>query len=297
MPYTAIDLAKLPAPTVIEPLDYETIFATLVRDLVALDPAYSALVESDLIIKLLEDVAARELLLRARINDAARAVLLATATGSNLDHLAALFAVSRLMLDPGNANAIPPVPPRYEIDTDLRRRTQLALEGITTAGSAGSYVFHALGADAGVGDAIAVMPAPGHVDVYILARDGDGAPSPELLAAVDAALNADHIRPLTDLVTVKAPAITAYAVSAIVTAYPGPDPEIVRQAAEDTVRATVSELRGLGKDVPLSALYAALHRPGVHRVSLAAPVADIICSDVEAAYCTGVTVVGGGVGT
>jgi phage-related baseplate assembly protein len=42
--------------------------------------------------------------------------------------------------------------------------------------------------------------------------------------------------------------------------------------------------------VTLSGLYAALHRPGVQRVVLSAPTADLIIDGHQAPHCTAVTV-------
>ena len=95
----AIDLSRLPAPTVVEAIDYETVLAALKADLVARWPDYTADLESDPAIKLLEVAAYREVLLRQRVNDAARAVLVATAIGSDLDHLGALLNVARLEVE------------------------------------------------------------------------------------------------------------------------------------------------------------------------------------------------------
>jgi len=52
-------------------------------------------VESDPAYKILEVAAYREMLLRARINSAAKAVMLPYATGSDLDVLGSLFRTSR----------------------------------------------------------------------------------------------------------------------------------------------------------------------------------------------------------
>lgn len=294
--FSAIDLALLPPPTVVEALDYETILADLKATFQALYPDWTADLESEPVVKVLEVAAYRELLLRQRVNDAARAVLLATAVGADLDHVAALFGVARLVVDPGDPAATPPVAAAYEEDDALRRRAQLALEGITTAGSEGSYIFHALSADARVADVSVASPAPGQVDVVVLSTDGDGVPDAALMSAVDAALNAATVRPLTDNVTVVAATVQDYTVTASLTVYSGPDPEVVRQAAEAAVTAVTAGLRGLGKDVALSALYAALHQPGVHRVALAAPVADITCGPTEAANCTAIAVTVSGTG-
>lgn len=97
--FTAIDLSQLPAPSVVEPLDYEQILGAMLADLKARDPSFDALVESDPAYKILEVAAYRELLIRQRVNDAGRSVMLAYATGSDLDHLGALMGVSRLVDD------------------------------------------------------------------------------------------------------------------------------------------------------------------------------------------------------
>ena len=117
--FTPIDLSKLPAPDVIETLDFETLLTNYINDFVARNPNYATLLESDPAIILMQVVAYREMLLRARINEAAKANMLAYATKGDLDNLAAFFGVERL---------------EDETDERLRKRTQLALEGFSTAG-------------------------------------------------------------------------------------------------------------------------------------------------------------------
>ncbi len=73
--FTAVDLSRLPAPTIVETLDFDTIYGQMLAALQALVPTFDATVESDPVIKLLQVAAYREMLLRARVNDAARAVM------------------------------------------------------------------------------------------------------------------------------------------------------------------------------------------------------------------------------
>ncbi len=294
--YMSIDLSQLSPPDVVEQLDYEAILSAMIADLTARDPIFTALVESDPAYKILEVAAYRELLLRQRVNDAAKAVMLAFAVGADQDQIGANFNVARLIIDPGDPTAIPPRPPVYESDHDYRARIQLALEGISTAGSEGSYVFHGLSADADVKDIQAVSPEPGEVVVYVLSRTGNGEASPELLSIVEAALNAEDIRPLTDHVTVSSATIVPYAVEAELITYPDPDAEIVRQAAEDAVRTYTESMHRIGYDVTLSGLYAALHQPGVQNVVLTSPAASLVTGDGETTYCTSITVTAGGTG-
>ncbi|MEJ6008677.1 baseplate assembly protein [Novosphingobium aquae] len=287
---STLDLSQLPAPDVVEALDFETIFAAMLADLRARDATFDALVESDPAYKILEVAAYRELLIRARVNDAARAVMLAFATGTDLDHIGATRGVVRLTLDPGDVEALPPVLPTYESDANFRQRIQLAPEGYTTAGSEGSYIFHGLGASALVKDIQAVSPDPGEVTVYVLSREGDGSADGDLIDVVTAALSAETVRPLTDNVTVLTADVTTYSIVAELVMYPGPDAEVVRAAAEAAAAAYAAAVHRIGYDVTLSGLYAALHQPGVQKVNLTAPVADIVATDGEASFADAITV-------
>ena len=295
--YSAIDLSLLPVPDVVETLDFEAILAAMKADLAARAPEMAAVLalESEPVVKLLEVVAYWVVLGRARVNDAAEAVMLARATGADLDNLAALFGVVRLVISPGNPSAIPPVPPTLESDADLRRRAQLALEGFSTAGPEGAYVFHALSASADVLDASAVSPSPGDVLVTVLSRTGSGAAPAPLLATVAAALNAEDVRPLCDNVVVQSAAIVNYAITATLHFYAGPDSAVVMTAAQAAATAYAAAQHRLGRDVTLSGLFAALHQPGVQRVVLAAPAATLTIGSAQASWCTGITLTNGGI--
>lgn len=292
-PYTPIDLSTVPPPAVVEALSYETILAAMLADLQERDPQFSALVESDPAYKILEVAAYREMLIRQRVNDGARAVMLATSTGTDLENLGALFGVTRKTLDEGDATAIPPVPPTYETDAALRYRIQLALEGMSTAGPVGAYEYHALSVDGVKSVGIQGPPDtdPGEVLVTILSAEGDGTAGSPLISAVDAALNAEDVRPLTDNVTVQSASVVSYEIIATLFVSPGPDPLAVQAAALASVQAFVADRHRVGADIRLSALYAALHVGGVDRVTLTAPgiVADLVCSAVQAPYCTDIT--------
>ncbi|WP_420023769.1 baseplate assembly protein [Cereibacter azotoformans] len=293
--FTAIDLSLLTAPAVVEALDFEVILAEMLADLKLRAPEFSALVESDPAYKILQVAAYREVIVRQRVNEAAKAVMLAYAGGADLEHLAAFFGVTRLVIDPGNPEALPPVPPAYETDADLRRRTQLALEGYSTAGPSGAYIFHALSADGAVLDASATSPDPGQVLVAVLARAGDGAAGSELLAKVNAALNADSVRPLCDTVTVQSAEIVEYAIEAELFFNSGPDQAAVLATAQAAAQAYAEAQHRIGLPVTLSGIYAALHQPGVARVDLVSPAANIAISETQASYCTGITLENGGI--
>ncbi|SME96401.1 baseplate assembly protein [Desulfovibrio gilichinskyi] len=283
--FTSIDMSKVPAPDVVETLDYEAILADILADLRARDAEYSALVESDPAYKILEVAAYRELNLRQRVNDATRAVMVAYALGNDLDNLAALAPVERKIIDAGDSEARPVIPPTYESDEEFRKRTQMAPEGFSVAGPDGAYVFHALKVPA-VRDASALSSVPGEVEVYVLGRVGDGTPNAETLIAVNDVINGREVRPLTDHVTVKPAEIVNFEVNAKLFIQPGPAPSSVIDSARSAVTKYVSERHTLGSTVPLSGIYAALHVEGVAKVELASPVTDLAMQLNQAAFCT-----------
>jgi phage-related baseplate assembly protein len=297
---TPIDLSQLPAPDIVEVVDFETLYAQRKAALIALYPADQQAavaatleLESEPMAILLQENAYREVVLRQRINDAARAVMLAYATGADLDQRAATYDVERLVITPADLDA--GTAAVMESDTDLRKRVQLSIEGFSVAGPEGAYISHALAADGRVLDVAVKSPNPGEVLVTILSRDGDGVAAADLLTAVAAALNADTVRPLTDEVTVQTAAVVTYQVEAVIFTFPGPDSAVVLAEAIAKLNAYIAECHRLGREVVISAIHAALHVAGVQRVELAQPAANIVIADTEAPHCTAVNVTHGGI--
>lgn len=273
--FSAISLDRLPAPTVVEEVRYEAILAAMLADLRARDPVFSALVESDPAYKIIEVAAYREMLLRQRINHAAKQTMLAYATGSNLDQIGARFGVARRT---------------GEGDESFRAQIQLAFEGYTTAGSEGSYVFHTLRSSLLVKDVHVTSPVPGDVDVYVLSTESDGYPSGALLDTVEDALTAEDVRPLTDRVFVKPAEIVHFEVEAVLHIKTGPDPTVVHNTAMSSLTEYMTSVHQMGGIAALSGIYEALHQPGVRYVELIHPTESIVCAAHQAPYCTGFSV-------
>ena len=326
--FAGVDLSRLPAPDVIEALSFETILAAQIAQFKTFFPDFDAGVESDPVVKVLQLASYRELLLRQRVNDAARAVMPAYAMGADLDALAAIVGVERFVLAPGNPEE--DIPPVYEKDEDLRRRMVLAPEGFSVAGPEGAYIFHALSAHSDVLDASAVSPEPedikelvltvlddhgaapalitamqaalndarwpGMVMVTTLSRTGDGTPDPEVLAAVDTKLSDKSIRPLTDHVTVQSAEIIPFAITATMTFLSGPDRSLVMAEAESRLRDYLANTFRIGRDVTRAGIIAALHPEGVQNINLISPASDIVLTREQAGFCTGVTLNDAGVG-
>lgn len=307
-----IDLSRLPAPNAVEPLDYEAILAALLAGFVAswdalrardpTLPPYTAInLESDPVAIALQVCAYRELLLRARVNDAWRASRLAYATGPDLVNIAAEMGVAPKLLDVGDPDAVPPIPASYEADGDVRLRAQLAWEALSTAGPLGAYQFHALTAHAEVGDVAVFGPEsglvdPGQVKVVILPIPAAETSDEDLAAAVGAYLADENRRPLTDQVIVEVAELETYQVEATIYVGPGADSGLVLAAAEDAVSAYVASRRRINMPVRRSALLAALHvgddggASPVDDATLATPASDIEPDEDTAAECSDITI-------
>ncbi|BBF92356.1 baseplate assembly protein [Blastochloris tepida] len=271
---TTIDLSQLPAPQLIEALDAESYVAAAIADFRAAWPAYDALLLSDPFQKFIRVLAYREVLLRNRVNAAARSVMLAFAAGSDLDHLAAIFGVGRMVLTP--ATAIEPA--AMESDERFRRRIQLAPDAYSTAGARGAYIYHALTRSPDVADAWAWSPRDGHVHVAVAGAAGTPV-ADAVIADLIALFDRDDVRPLTDVVTVRRAEPVTVDVAGTLIVPRGPDPTLIRTAAEAAVRAYGAERCRIGQIFYALGAAAAAKVGGVDNVVLSAPAADIVCAD------------------
>jgi phage-related baseplate assembly protein len=289
--FVAVDLTGLTPPDVVETLVYEDILEALKADCVArmedMGVDYNVqMLESDPVVKILEVAAYREMLLRARVNDAARAVMLAFAQKADLEHLGVYYGVERDIVTPATDTA----PAVYESDARLRQRVQLAPEAFSTAGPEGAYAFHTMSLDPSIKSVQVYSPNPGEVHVLPLTDVGNGIPSASLLSAIRIRLAEEDIRPLTDMVFVRAPTTVEFAVSVNLSVAEGPDPLVVKAASLASINAYLSSRHRVGTSVKMSGLIAAAMVPGVEDVELVSPISDIEPAEDEVAYATTKTV-------
>ena len=292
-----IDLSQLPAPEVIEVPDFESLLTERKGALIALYPAEEQAavrrvlaLESDPMVKSLQESVYREILLRQRINEAAQAVMVAYAIGSDLDQLAASYNVQRLTVTPADPDAVPPVDAVMETDDALRVRVPEAFEGLSVAGPTAAYEFHAKSADGRVQDVSATSPSPASVVITVLSREGDGTAADDLLATVDTALNAESVRPVADRVTVQGATIYPYSVRAKLHLFDGVAAGPCLEAANARLAAYLIEQKKLGRSVRRESYGAVLRVAGVDWVEMIEPSADIIMDRTAAGYCTGTDV-------
>lgn len=253
----APDLTQLPPPEVVENLDFETILQVHRADLLARYPEAAAVIdlESEPLNKLLQAHAYRELLYRQRVNEAARAHLLAFATGADLDHKAAFYGLTRL---------------DGESDERLRARVQLRIKSLAGNGTREAYELTAMTASQNVRDARATQPFPGRVHLLLWCHDA--AQAEATLATVLAAINADDGRPLGVPVTVALARARAINITAAIEREAGAPADLAQRLVVMLADALAAYAR-LGRDVPRSWITARLHTAQVAAVRFPDPAA------------------------
>ncbi len=263
---------NLTAPQIVEEISFETILEALMDDATARFAASGitydvGVLETDPVKITQEPVAYREVMIRARGNAIALENLVAFATGSNLDHLAAFYDVTRLV---------------GETDDRLRTRVALAVSGRSTAGGKDWYKAAAMRASVRVRDVAVYRTGIGpELNVAVLATDNGGLADGALLNDVNTEIQRDDVRVISDVINVVAAVSTVVNVSAQIWLLPTAS-QTVFTTLEATVRALHAAEGGLGFDLKRSWLLAKLHQPGVSRVELVAPVADIVVTDNQA---------------
>uniref|UniRef100_UPI0001E27F76 baseplate assembly protein n=1 Tax=Pseudomonas syringae group genomosp. 3 TaxID=251701 RepID=UPI0001E27F76 len=265
-----IELSALPAPQVLEDLDFEEEYqGELAAFREYMGDNWSALLESDPVTKLLELGAYRRLQNRARVNDAAKSLMLAYAQKADLDQLAANVNLKRLEIQAADPVAVPPTAAVMEEDDALRERVQLAYEGLTTAGPRNSYILHARNASGQVADATAQSPTPAVVVVTVLALEGSGVASADLLETVRLNLSDEDVRPLGDRLIVQSAEILPFRINAVIHMVgSGPETEATLAECKNRLDAWINPRRRLGIEVARSGIDAQLHIIGVSRVDL-----------------------------
>ncbi|WP_374005608.1 baseplate J/gp47 family protein [Delftia lacustris] len=243
-------LDALPPPGVVETLDFERILDAHRADLLARHPEAAAVLalESEPLNKLLEAHAYRELLYRARVNDAARAHLLAFATSGDLDHLAAQYGMTRQA---------------GETDDRLRTRLQLRIAALAGQGTREHYEFHALTASPLVRAVRASQQAPGSVLVMLWVTDQAQAQAVRQL--VSEALNADNARMLGVPVNVAVAVPRTIDITARITRT-RTAPAGLLQQLQARLQAAFAGMASLDGSVARSYITTLLHVDGVHAV-------------------------------
>jgi len=301
--FRTIDLSGVPVPDFVEEISYDEIRASAVAKLVELQPDYIVL-ESDPAVKVIEAFCYREMLLRQRINDAARGNIITLSKARDLEAIGAFAGVA-------------PLP--NEEEGRFRARVQQGFARLAAAGPRGAYRAYVMGLSTDIIDVGIHSPAPGEVVVTLLAFEDVGATTAQENAVGEALfeqkqaaklgkkrilcrsgsdiivrtrnlLNEDDIRPLTDQVTVRPANVIDYEVKARLVIYPGPDINLVLTQAKERLGQYLHSLRKVGYDATRSGLIAALNAGGVQNVALTSPAQDIVCGAYDIAVALNIDV-------
>jgi phage-related baseplate assembly protein len=291
------DLAQLPPPQLIEVIDYEQILIdqkqwvldkwaevqVLRPDLPPLDTLG---LETEPMTILLEAFAYRETILRALVNDKARAVLLAKAIGSDLDHVGALYPTMRAIIVP----ATDTLPAIYESDAAFRRRVQLTPEAFSVAGPQDAYIYWALSVDPStIMDAYAYRyDDKGNVHIVVAGFDAADVPDATIDALWTQFARTD-ITPLTDVPRIVRASRIEYQVTGDIYIPPGPMALARAAAAKAAVFAYGQSRMKITWDVHRAGIVAAAMVQGVENVVLKTPAADIPRGDETIPKMTDVT--------
>ncbi len=262
------DVAGLPVPDVVDALDYEAIVAAIQADFEARYPEFSAALESEPVLKLIEAVAYREVLLRQRVNDSAQALFASTASGADLDNLAAGQGVVRAVVKEasGDDSAV------YETDAQLLNRYLLSFSR-HSAGSRGALAFYAYSAVPDLTDVAVLGPVvhgrAGDVDLVILGR-GYADASDEDVAAIRGTAFSEGAYPdgLGGFVVRAVRAEYDAHLRVTPAASDGPSRELARSAAEARVRAVCEARQRIGASVPAALIQGAAFGDGVSILSV-----------------------------
>ena len=182
-----------------------------------------------------------------------------------------------------------------ESDESLAERTYLAPCGYSVAGPDDAYVFWAKTYNANIGSVRPTSPVPGQAVIFVLMRDGT-MPGQEMLEGLEAYLANEKIRPMTDLVTVKAPAAVEFTIN--LTYYINQSDLVSAVTIQQEVQKAVAEYIAwqtteIGRDINPDELVRRIKAAGAKRVKMTAPAFTVV-GDEAVAQCAAQTVTYGG---
>lgn len=182
-----------------------------------------------------------------------------------------------------------------ESDDSFAERIYLAPSGYSTAGPDDAYVFWAKTYNANIGSVRPTSPVPGEAVIYVLLRDGT-LPGEEILNGLEEYLAQNKIRPMTDLVSVKAPTVVNFTVN--FTYYINQSDLAQAVTIQSEVEKAVAQYLSwqtteIGRDINPDELTRLVKAAGAKRVSMTAPVFTVV-ADEAVAQCAARSVSYGG---
>ena len=184
-----------------------------------------------------------------------------------------------------------------ELDDRLRGRVQAAAETFAVAGPELAYVERAKAARSDIIDVSAYSPSPGQVYVHPLMEGGE-LPDQDALDDVTAELTDKKRRPLTDNVTVSAPAAVSYDLE--LTYYIETGSAALAASIQEAVTEAVGKYKdwqsdAIGRDIDPGYLIALVRSvAGLKRVAVTSPAEAVTLDRDEVAQLDSESIVYGG---
>ena len=326
-------LARLPEPTLLNTPDfnalYESVKTELLESLQSIAPDDAAEVEETLNNNaeiLTKFTQVFTLIIQnhyRRWNENAKQMFGMYATQNEMvDTIAADMGLTRLVLEDGDPNAFPPVPPVMEENEQLLTRYYLAMFALATTGTQNGYRFHALTPGASpdmeiqspdentvivtyrfkdhelagqTKDARFVKRGShtGIVDGYLLAHAGDGTPSDELMAETLNYMRSHSVAQETDELYLHKASINHWTLDAVLYIPKGPDKDIIKNAADIAVRKYGQEQHRLIGEIDRSmidhVLLNSTNGSGI-RVQINSPAASFKCDHTGAPHLESINI-------
>jgi len=270
--------ANLQRMIVLEDLDAEMIIDQRMARLKQLwseyDPPAAAQYDVEILefdpIKINQEVCTYfELLLRDRVNQAARSITLAYAIGTDLDAIASRY--------PGGVPRLP-----NESDDRYRRRIWLSPNTLSPHGTAEAYEFWALTAEPLLRDVTAIRSVmhdyyPTILITCLLGPESESpSPTQEQLVRIRAYISSLSRQGLTDVISVNPPKIRETAYKLNVYLFPGTSPDQALAKIKVNLEKLVLDQYWLGHDHTHTAIHASCAFSGVHHVEIVEPFTDIL---------------------
>lgn len=182
-----------------------------------------------------------------------------------------------------------------ESDQSYYERLRESMEGFSTAGPVGGYIYHVKSVSTAIADVTATSPEPGLVDIRVLLNSGE-MPTEATMQEIQDALNASTVRPLTDRVIVSKPEEVPFSVDVTIylPRYSQTSSTIIERDARSAVAAYIKwQTEKMGRDINPSRLHNFLMEAGLKRAEIRKPDFTVV-PETSVARLTGETVLNGG---
>ena len=161
-----------------------------------------------------------------------------------------------------------------ESDDDLKERIFLAPSSFSVAGPDDAYIYWCKAYNSNIGNVVVDSPSPVVVNIYFVMKDGS-LPEEEVIKGLSEFLQDGNIRPLTDKVTVAAPAIQTFDVNVkyYINSSDSSKAVTIQSDVDQAVADYIAwQSQVIGRDINPDELVKRMVEAGAKRVEITSPV-------------------------